>query len=291
MKRNTAILVMLLAMVACLCTADSETRPSTQNEKQFYSRAIQACLEASSSTGTTWEKIDESGHEQEELESIVVGAENAPMVHHYYVEWADQQKLEAANNEISAALAARVPESQKAAEQVDVKQLEDLAEQIAAAASAGNMAEVEKLNARAEEIAARNDEIFSETDREFRETVEKLAARDARAVIRIGINQFYQGFDAEPVKGTLADGTVFYRVENGRMYNDSWVEGTSYILLGSDWQPLHDESGFSMERQEKEGAPYTSIQTVVIAVEAEQKRAEAMLNSMKIKALKDLVKE
>ncbi len=288
MKGNALIFAILLALVSCFCFAESETRPATQQEKQFYIRATEACISAVSSISNTWEKVDESGHEPQEFESVVPGCENSPLVHHYYVEWADQQRLEKANNDISTALAGKTPEAQEAGDTEDIKQLEDLAEQVAAAATAGNMAEVERLNARAEEIAAKNEKVFSEIDREFRETVEKLAARDARAVVRIGINQFYQGFDAEPVNGKLADGTPFYRVENGRMYNDSWVEGTTFILLGSDWKSQRDEAGFSMEKQEDKSRLYTSVQTVVIAVEAEQKRAETMLNSMKLKSLQEL---
>jgi hypothetical protein len=270
--------------------ADSETRPVAPVEKAFFDKVIEACR-TSVATVNLWEKLDVSGQESSDYDFLVTGSENMPLVHHYYIEWADQQQIEKANHAISEALAAKLPDAQEAAENVDLKQLESIAEQIAAAATAGNMAEVERLNKLAEEISVQNEQLFAETDREFRETIEKLAARDARAVIRIGINQFYQGFDAEPVTGKLPDGTVFYRVENGRMYNESWVEGTTYLLFGQNWKMQQDEAGFSIEKTEETDKPHTKVQTIVVAIEAEQKRARQILDAMNIKALQALLNQ
>ena len=268
--------------------ADSETRLATPAEKAFYAKVIAACTRSVASVGL-WQKIDESGHETAEYENVSPGTENMPLVYHYYAEWADQERLDKASNEISAALADKLPEAPEASERQDVRELEELSEQVAAAAAAGNMAEVERLNSMAEEISARSEAIFAESDRQFREVIEKLAARDARAVIRIGINQFYQGFDGEPVAGRLSDGTEVFRVENGRMYNETWVEGTTYVILGKDWKAQHDEAGASMEKPEAPEIAHDRVQSVVIAVEAEQKRALQILEAMNLESIKSLL--
>ena len=268
--------------------ADSETRLATPAEKAFYAKVIAACTRSVASVGL-WQKIDESGHETAEYENVSPGTENMPLVYHYYAEWADQERLDKASNEISSALAEKLPEVPEASESQDVRELEELSEQVAAAAAAGNMAEVERLNSMAEEISARSEAIFAESDRQFREVIEKLAARDARAVVRIGINQFYQGFDGEPVAGKLSDGTEVFRVENGRMYNETWVEGTTYVILGKDWKAQHDEAGASMEKPEAPEIAHDRVQSVVIAVEAEQKRALQILEAMNLESIKSLL--
>ncbi len=290
MLRTALVVALVIAITAGIAFADSETRPATEAEKSFFNKNIAACTAAVANI-KLWEKVDESGHSADEFNSVSTGSENMPLVYHYYIEWADQPRIEKANDEISVALAARLPEDQETKENQDVMQLEELAGKIAAAATAGNQAEVERLNKIAEEISARSETIFAETDLQFKEVIEKLAARDARAVARIGVNQFYQGFDSEPVTGTLADGTTFYRVENGRMYNESWVEGTSYVLLGKDWKRQNDDAGISMEKPEEAGKPHTTVQSLVIAVEAEQKRANDILNSVNLQALKALLEK
>ncbi len=289
-RKLLSVAFVFLFLTAMVCSADSESRPASPAEKDFFEKTVAAC-QSSVAAINFWEKLDESGHENSEYEFVSVGTENAPLVHHYYVEWADQERIEKASQEISAALEKKLPDAQEASEKVDLQQLETIAEQIAVAATAGNLAEVERLHKVAEEISAHNEQLFAKTDLEFKETIEKLAARDARAVVRIGINQFYQGFDAEPAAAKLADGTVFYRVENGRMYNESWVEGTSYILFGKNWKMQQDEAGYSAEVPEAPDTPHTTIQTVVLAVEAEQKRARQILDSMNLKALKELLSQ
>jgi len=283
------ILMVLMALVSSTVLAELPSRPASEAEKQFFNRAIETCVKAATGYTSTWAKIDEAGQDPEEFTRLSPGSENAPLVYHYYIEWADQERIDKTNSEISAALAPQAASLEKTAEEIDVKQLEDLAEQIAAAATAGNASEVERLNRQAEEISAKSDQLFSESDRATRETIEKLAARDARVVIRIGINQFYQGFDAEPIPGTLADGTPFYRVENGRMYNESWVEGTTFVLFGPNWKTVREDAGTAMESPEQPDKPHTAVQTVVIAVEAEQQRALGIINRIDLKSLRDLL--
>ena len=283
------ILMVLMALVSSTVLAELPSRPASEAEKQFFNRAIENCVKAAAGYTHTWAKIDEAGQDPEEFTRLSPGSENAPLVYHYYIEWADQERIDKTNSEISAALAPQAASLEKTAEEIDVKQLEDLAEQIAAAATAGNASEVERLNRQAEEISAKSDQLFSESDRATRETIEKLAARDARVVIRIGINQFYQGFDAEPIPGTLADGTPFYRVENGRMYNESWVEGTTFVLFGPNWKTVREDAGTAMESPEQPDKPHTAVQTVVIAVEAEQQRALDIINRIDLKSLRGLL--
>lgn len=289
MLKKALLLTILVTMLASAVLADSDARPAKDVEKDFFNKVITACESAVAGIKTTWEQADKSGAEKKEFELISVGSENAPLTHGYYIEWADQQKIEKANAEISGALANKVPEVQANSETQELKELDELAEKIAAAAAAGNFAEVEKLNKQAEEIATRQEATFAETDKGINDIIERLAPRDSRIVVRIALNQFYQGFDVAPTPGKLADGTVFYRLENSRMFNEGWVEGTSYVLLGKGWETKADEACISMEKAAETDKPYTMVQSVIIAVEAEQKRATEVLNSMNLKALQALI--
>ncbi|NCB38942.1 MAG: hypothetical protein EOM80_09240 [Erysipelotrichia bacterium] len=289
MPKHSLVLTILLSLVLCVAFADSEGRPATEIEKAFYSRVIDACKGAVAGVKIAWEQTDISGEDQSDYDNVAVGCENSALSHHFYVEWSDQKRIENSGTEISEALAAKIPEAQDIAQNADMKRLEELGEEVAAAADAGNFAEVERLTKEAEIIAARGTAAFSETDKKMGEIIEKMAPRDARAVIRIGVNQFYQDCDLKPVTGKLDDGTEFCRVENGRLDNETWVEGTSYVALGKGWKMNNNESIYSLERAAENGRPHTSIQSLIVAVEAEQKRALEILNSMNLGILKALI--
>lgn len=290
MLKNALILTVLAFLITCTLLADSDSRPASAVEKTFFTSIAAACEAAIAGVKTGWEQTDKSGGEEEEFDLVGVGSENAPLIHHFYAEWTDQARIEKANTEISEALAAKMPEVQENSETPEMKKLEELADQIAAAASAGNLSEVDRLNREAEEIAARQEATFAATDKGIRDIIESMAPRDVKVIVRIAINQFYQGFDGEPTAGTLADGTGFYRVENGRMFNESWVEGTTYIFLGKGWEIKKEEAAVAMEKAEEKNSPHTRVQSIIIAVEAEQKKAADVLAGMNLKALQDLIK-
>lgn len=288
MIKKALLFTLLLVMLTSAILADSDARPADANEKQFFIDTIAACESAVASIKTTWEQTNKSGSEV--IDYLPVGSDNAPLSHHFYVEWANQPEIDKANAATSEALAGKVTEVQANSETPELKQLEELAEKVAAAATAGNLAEVEKLNKQIEEISAKQEAAFSVTDKSIKDIIERLAPRDAEIVVRIGINQRYQSLDAEPTSGKLADGNTYYRLENGRMFNENWVEGTSYVFLGKDWQQKKEEGNIAMEKAADQDKSYVDIQSVVIAVEAEQKRATEILNSMNLKALQTLIK-
>jgi len=72
------------------------------------------------------------------------------------------------------------------------------------------------------------------------------------------------------------------------MYNETWVEGTTYVILGKDWKSQHDEAGVSIEKPENPEIRNDFVQSVVIAVEAEQKRALQILEAMNLKLIRSL---
>lgn len=108
--------------------------------------------------------------------------------------------------------------------------------------------------------------------------------------VRIAINKFYDSFGQAPQTGKLMDGTPFYRVEDGRITNGNWEEGTTFVYLGNDWKVSIDNGVSIMQHPEHADRPSASVRSIVVAVQADSKRALDTLNNMELTALKKLLK-
>ncbi|MBU1105790.1 MAG: hypothetical protein KKB51_03895 [Candidatus Riflebacteria bacterium] len=289
-KREIAIslfVLMILAFTGVLF-ADSETRPKTAAEISFFDQVIQACNAATTGIMTVWDENDRSGDEQDE--NIASGSEKYPLVHYFSIEWRDKKRIDEAQAKLELELANKMPEVQNSVDNDTNKELEQLAEKAGKAAEAGNFEEMARLQKQIEEVSKKIESGFAPVNQEINAIIERNAPRDVNIRVRIAINNFNESFTSNPKSGKLSDGTFFYRDEDGRMVNESWVEGTTYAFLGNDWKPRQDGELFLMEHPEFSEKPSTSVRAIIVEVHAEEKRALEILNSMNLKALRALVK-
>ncbi|OGK07071.1 MAG: hypothetical protein A2W80_16320 [Candidatus Riflebacteria bacterium GWC2_50_8] len=275
-------------LLAATLFADSATRLKTDTEKTFFDEVIQACQSATAGIKTTWEEGSRSGDENDDR--ITEDSEKYPLVHYFNISWADNKRIDEARQKADQKLEAFAPEMQKQVENTDTKAFEELAAKIGKAAEAGDMAEVTRLQKEAEVMAKQMEEGYKPMNQKVESIIEKNMPHDVRMTVRIAINKFYESFNQEPQTGKLSDGTSFYRVEDSRNNNGTWIEGTTFIFLGNEWKAGKDNELSIMQHPEHADKPYASVRSIVVSVEADSKRALDTLNSMNLSALKGLIK-
>jgi hypothetical protein len=275
-------------MLAATLLADSSTRLKTDAEKSFFNEVIKACQSAVAGIKTTWEEERRSGVRNNDR--ITEDSEKYPLVHHFHISWADNKRIEEASMKANQELEAFAPEMQKQVANTDTKAFEELAAKLGKAAEAGDMAEVERLQKEAEVMAKQIEEGYKPMNQKIESIIEKNLPRDVKMTVRIAINKFYESFNQEPQTGKLSDGTTFYRVEDGRNRNGTWIEGTSFVFLGNAWKAGKDNDISIMQHPEQPEKPSASVRSIIVSIEAADKRALDALNSMNLAALKALIK-
>lgn len=283
----------LVALICCLLIgfaafADGETRAKTAAEKEWFKKVAQACGSAIAGISSDWE-VD-SRSDAEETDRINTGAEDYPLVHYYHIAWKDHKKFDEAQVKVEEAMSQMLPKLQEQQNSTDTSAYDRLAEKMGAAVEAGNLVEVERLSKELEAMAKKLEASYDPLNSELKGIIEKYAPRDATLSVRIKLNQFNESF-SEPVStGKLKDGSDFYRLENGGMYNESWVEGMTYVFLGNGWKKSVEEGMTTLAHPEFADRPYTDIRCIIIEVQAEKGRAQNTLNSMNLAALKSMIK-
>jgi len=289
MKSAKLLLITLLAILfTSTLFADSATRPKTDVEKKFFDEVIAACQAAVAGINTSWDEENRSGEENDDR--ITEDSEKYPLVHYFNVSWVDSKRIEEARARIDKELETLAPKLQEQTKSFDTKAFEELAARIGKAAEAGDFATVEKLQKEAEVMAKQLETGGRQMDQEINSLTEKHTPHDVSLKVRIAVNNFYQNFSSDPSIVKLSDGTACYRVEESRFTNGCWIEGTTFLFLGSGWQIEQDGDYKAMKHPEYPEKPSASVRAVILSVEAEEKRALAALNSMNLSALKALIK-
>ena len=268
--------------------ADSDTRPMTPLEKRFLTEAFQACEKAVSGIQSTWD--EERDDSNEPGDRIATDSDNSPLVYYDNFHWVDNVRIVEARRKADTELEELTPTLQANVASTDTKAYEELAEKIGKAAEAGNMAEVARLQKNLEALAEKIEQGAQPLDQAINRTVEQNLPHDVEVTVRIAINKFYDSFGQAPQTGKLVDGTPFYRVEDGRITNGNWEEGTTFVYLGNDWKVSIDNGVSIMQHPEHADRPSASVRSVVVAVQADSKRALDTLNNMDLTALKKLLK-
>jgi len=289
MKSAKLLSVTFLALLfAVNLFADSATRPKTDVEKKFFDEVIGACESAIAGINATWDEESRSGEENNDR--ITEDSEKYPLVHYFNVSWADFKRIEEARAALDKELEILAPKLQEQTNSMDTKAFEELAAKIGKAAEAGDFATVEKLQKEAEVMAKQLEAGGKQMGQQVDSLTEKHTPHDVSLKVRIAVNSFYKDFSTDHKTARLNDGTVCYRIEDSRYSNGAWIEGTTALFLGNDWQIAQDGDVKAMKHPEYPEKPSATVRAIIITVEAEEKRALAALNSMNLAALKSLIK-
>lgn len=286
-KKIIVPFLLVMAFVSPL-RGDSDTRPKTAAEKSFFQKVIQACGTAVAGIKTVWEEDSRSG--DEETDYINTDSEKYPLVHYYRIAWQDNARIQEARSKLEQEMLLLIPAMQENMNSDKTSGIEKLAEQLGKAAEAGNIGEMERIQKEIEVLSAKMKADMAPLDKNMKDLTEKNAPRDVELSVRIAINNFSESFDTQPQSGKLSSGMPFYRIEDSRMSNESWVEGTTWVFLGSDWKSRQEGETIYMEHPEFVDRPYTAVRTVVVRVQGDNRRALETLNSMNFSALQALIK-
>lgn len=255
--------------------ADSETRPATPAERGFADQAFKVISEAMPPAVPGWDESDRSS--PPDWNFVTVGAEQYPLPVDCQAAWQDSKRLEESQIEQAKDLEAAVttdtfqsPEMVKMSEEIT-----SLAEAIGKAVEKGNMAEVERLNAKLMPLQEKVQKIGEAQEQATKAIVRAHRAVDAKARVAIRVNSSGQSLNRATEQPALAGGKV-YRLEPEE---DSDEEGTTMVFLGP-WKFTQDGEMINAEAVFAPGIPHTQAQNIEIQVHAAKARADRLLSEI-----------
>jgi hypothetical protein len=288
LKRVVFIFSLFLFCSAAVVFADGDTRPITPAEKEFANHFYATAKAVFSAYKTDWKVIDQSKFEAESR--VTVGNELQPWALYSFMQWQDAKAKEAENTRIVNALptmtdANLVNEANKVSQEI-----EKLALEAGKAAEAGDFNKMMELQKKMEALTAPAQEAFAENDRKFKQKMEQLVAKDCTLTARLSVNNFFTDLQAGFKQEKTADGLTLYRVSEGSMEGERWQEGTTKVVLGNGWQLNQEEDYASLEMPTPEEFQHTKVYSIILEVEAEQKRAADFIKALPWDKLKALMK-
>lgn len=286
-RRPLACLALAALSVSVLARADSNTRPIRSPEKKAYLRVLAAFDKALPKAPAGWTQFERTTVEAPDV--MTEGAEEYPIRFDFLAKWQDPAKVkaEAALHEKAiSGMAAKGPDTGSDAL---FAENEKLANAMGAAAERGDMKEMErlqkKMEANAVKLHAHNAPIDSARDADLA----KSEVHDLEVQVSFIGNETEQRFAAtEAATEPLLAGLLVYREGDGAMTSYGWEEGTTYVFVGN-WKASSEEGETVLSSAPRAGASYVGVQTIVVRVKAERKRARALLASMDWAALKALL--
>jgi len=170
------------------------------------------------------------------------------------------------------------------------KRMEELGEQLGAAAQRGDMAEVTRLQKQMEEVSQAMAKVFERHDRALRAAMDPHQARDVEAKLTLLVNEFGEDFIGRVTPERPVAGLAAYRQEGEDDPRYGWREGTTWVFLGPGWKLVKNEDSAHMENEPRPGVAHSEAQTIVARVRADAKRARKIVEALDWEALKALVK-
>lgn len=278
-----------LTLLPAPVRADGDSRPATAAETAFFRRVLPALAKAAPPGPAGWELSEQS--DTAPPRRMGVGTEVEPLRATYRLTWSDTARLRQAQEAQAAAGAAamqRLSGEQSTADQE--KRMEELAQKLGAAAERGDAAEVKRLQAQMEEVSQAMAKVFERQDRELKAAMDPHQARDAEAALLITVNVFGEDFIGRITPEKPVAGLASYRQAGEDDPRYGWREGTTWVFLGPGWKLVKNEDSAHMENESRSELAHTEVQTMVVRVQADPKRARKLIEAMDWNALKALVK-
>jgi len=280
------VVIIYVTFISPLVFADGETRKATQKEKDFYRMVMETLIKALPAGPEGW-----SGENNQfaELESVSPDCEKYPFRVNYDASWNDDNRKQAADDEIQKVLGPKMmsitsnPEYIKLTEQTNI-----LAKELGDAAGRNDKPAFERLQKELEMNAKKIHAITDANDKESDGIMEKMSARDVSIKISFHVNELSLGVYEPVVQDAPVAGCLTYRSQGVWTKDNGWREGTIYIFLGKGWQ-LKTDGGTYIETKEQKGIPSTAVQAIFVWVQADPTRAKQVLEKIDWKALKKLI--
>lgn len=285
-----AALAAILLMASSPALADGPSRPATPAEQSYYNQVMAVLAKAvPASPPPGW---DETGRTQIQTpRQVADGSEEDPMGLEYHVRWQDQARARAAQ-EAQVAAGAEVMKRQMAqpSTAAQEKRVEALAAQVAQAIERGDMATVNRLQDEMDKLYDEINQVLSRRDAELQAALKRHQVKDVEAGVSLLVNSAVVEFIGRVAKDQPVAGLTVYRQEGEDNPHLGWREGYSWVFLGAGWKLMREGDHQYMEFTPKPGVPHTTVQNLVVRVQAAPERARGLLAALDWAALKGLIK-
>lgn len=282
-------LMLILCIVGCHAAvlACGQGRPATEAEKGYYARVINTISKAIPSGPPGWNLMRQTEIEELRCVSFAVD-EGYPLPVEYGVSWENIARTNKADDAVVQALNENTTNSSSNAERDKLlNNYAQLAEQYGETLDRGDIAKANQLQAEMEQLSQTLNGVLASQDQERSDAINQNCPRDVKLDIYVCAN----GSVSIPPDADEIDPIAGVRVlrTKGEFSSErGWREGYSYVLLGSFWdEDISSFAGQSMELTR--GLPLTQIQSIVVKVQADPKRARAVLQQIDWAALKRLL--
>ena len=266
--------------------ADGDSRRATDTERSYYQHVATVLSQALPKGPSGWEKTRET--EIRDPEYVVQGNERQPMPVDFDITWEDAQRRDKASAGMVEA-GAKVLETHRAEQSThDLEaELGRLAADLGKAMEKNDMAKVQKLQADLDVLGQKLQARYSAQDQAINAAMQAREARDIKASIRFSVNRFDETFDGPVHPEPPVAGAMTFRMDGYRHPSYGWQEETTYIFMGRGWRL--DQSIPAMIAQPAPGLPHTSVQTLVIRIQADPQRSRQLIQEMDWQRLKALM--
>ncbi|MGD1044552.1 MAG: hypothetical protein ABR936_04375 [Bacteroidota bacterium] len=280
------VVIMNVMLISSLVFADGETRKATQKEKDFYRTVMQTLIKVLPAGPEGW---SEEKNQFTELELVTPDCEKYPFRVSNGASWSDDTRKQAADEEMQKVLAPKMmsnasdPTYKKLTEERD-----KLAKEFGDALGKNDKPTVERLQSEMETNGKKIQAIIDANDKESDGIMEKMSARDVSIKVSIQVNEFSEGLNESVVQDAPVAGCLTYRSQGEWTKSNGWLEGTTYVLFGKGWH-LKTDGGTSIETKERKGIPSTTVQAIIVCVQADPARAKQVLEKIDWNLLKKII--
>ena len=270
--------------------ADGPTRPATPTEKAYYDRVMAVLAKAiPAQPPTGWVETDRTEPRTPQYLSEGIGED--PMGLEYHAGWSDVPRAQAAQA-AQAQAGAEVLRRQMAAKTTAAqeKRMQELADQLGKAMERGDRTQEERIQKELERDGEELGQIYGQREAEIRAAMKRHQVQDVEAGVSLLVNSAVVEFMERVTPEPPVAGLTVYRQEGEDNPQQGWREGYSWVFLGAGWKLMREGDHQFMEFQPKTGVPHTTVQNLVVRIQAAPARARALLAAIDWAALKALVK-
>ncbi len=280
------MIVMLIIPISMLVYSDGESRKATDKEKIFYKNVMDAIYSSIPPAPEGWNEIKAK---PSDLELVGKDSEKYPFRIDYNVTWNDYKRNRAAEDELQKALIPIIsnPDRMNALQQLS-RENDSLIKAFGEAVGKNDKRTTERLGKELESQQIKGKELYDQQDREVDRAMEKMSPHDVSVMFRISINNFSMGIDESTVQDQNVAGCPAYRTKGVWEKKIGWREGTTYVLIGKGWQ-MKTDAGKYFETKPQPNVSSTTVQTIVVSVQADSSRAKEILQKIDWNTLKKLM--
>lgn len=274
--------IVVFIAVVFSSVADSKTWKATPDQVNLY-REVKKAIAGSITAGPEGWKENKDNF-PEPNENIPDG--DFPYQFVYNVEWNDNARQDAANVAVPKAVNEYWTKSKQRELKILTEKNGKLSEEFAKAVVNNDQTAIEKLKLEMEELAIKMQEL---TNGE-KNIIQKMSPHDVRVTVTFYINYFGKETYGPTVQGEPVSGNQAFRQQGKYNEERGWSEETTYVLIGNKWQVKSSGDGVVFDVTGLSGVSYTTVQSIMVSVQADPQRTRSILAKMDWNALNRLIK-